>query len=348
VETELAYYNQLAFTYNADGIRTSKTVDGIKHTYVLEGSKILAETWTKNGVDYLLVFLYDENGAPIGMKYRTSAYTEDVFDCFFFEKNLQGDIIAVYNSSGTPICTYKYDAWGAFTTTVTSGVTTLERSIANTYNPFRYRGYFYDVESGYYYLQSRYYNPNWGRFLNADGYVTTGQGILSYNMYAYCNNNPVMCVDKSGDFFEWIVLGIVVGCLVGATVSDVKHISEGDVSVETTINESGEEGVRVNDSYKIKTPWVQFGYSFWLNHINKDTKDIIAGTTTGVQYEWAVHNVAYVFYSVLKNDQKVEDAKSVDVGRTIFADSHGKMSDLMQFSYMSRGIISWVIDFVVQ
>ena len=86
----------------------------------------------------------------------------------FFEKNLQGDIVAVYNSNGKKICTYTYDAWGNCTTTRASGITSLESQIASSYNPFRYRGYYYDTQTGFYYLQSRYYNPEWGRFLNAD------------------------------------------------------------------------------------------------------------------------------------------------------------------------------------
>ena len=91
-----------------------------------------------------------------------------MFDCFFFEKNLQGDIIGVYNSTGKRIGTYTYDAWGNFNYSLASGNTALETRIVFRLNPFRYRGYYYDVETGYYYLQSRYYNPEWGRFLNAD------------------------------------------------------------------------------------------------------------------------------------------------------------------------------------
>ncbi len=67
------------------------------------------------------------------------------------------------------------------------------------FNPFRYRGYYYDYDTGLYYLQSRYYNPQRGRFLNADGYVSTGTGLPGYNMYAYCNNNPVMGYDPNGN-----------------------------------------------------------------------------------------------------------------------------------------------------
>jgi len=133
------------------------------------------------------------------MKMRANTQAEGVFDEYFFEKNLQGDIVAVYNSNGTKIGTYTYDAWGNFTITLTEDITPADEAVVNTYNPFRYRGYYYDVETGLYYLQSRYYNPQWGRFINADGYVSTGQGLLGNNMFAYCNNNPVMGIDPQGD-----------------------------------------------------------------------------------------------------------------------------------------------------
>ncbi len=82
-----------------------------------------------------------------------------------------------------------------------SGITTLERAIACTYNPFRYRGYYYDTQTELYYLQSRYYNPSWGRFLNADIYINANGDILGFNMFAYCSNNPVMFTDPTGEGF---------------------------------------------------------------------------------------------------------------------------------------------------
>ena len=91
------------YTYNANGIRTSKTVNGIRHDYYLNGTQIIAETWTLSGIEYLLYYLYDETGSPIGMQYRTSNYASQVFDAYFFEKNVQGDIIGVYNSTGIPM-----------------------------------------------------------------------------------------------------------------------------------------------------------------------------------------------------------------------------------------------------
>ena len=133
----------------------------------------------------------------IPLKYRTSNYASGTFDCFFFEKNLQGDIIGIYNSNGGKICTYTYDAWGNCTTTRASGITSLESQIASSYNPFRYRGYYYDTQTGFYYLQSRYYNPEWGRFLNADACLYSS--ILGFNMFAYCDNNPVNYIDPYGE-----------------------------------------------------------------------------------------------------------------------------------------------------
>ena len=170
--------------------------------------------------EYLIYYVYDETGLPIGLKYRTSAYEAGVFDCFFFEKNLQGDIIGVYNSTGKRIGTYTYDAWGNFNYSFASGNTALENRIVFRLNPFRYRGYYYDVETGYYYLQSRYYNPEWGRFLNADGYVSTGAGMLGYNMFVYANNNPVMFVDPTGEaWWHWALAAAVVVACAAATVA---------------------------------------------------------------------------------------------------------------------------------
>jgi len=103
--------------------------------------------------------------------------------------------------------TYSYDAWG--------NVLTATGDLANI-NPFRYRSYYYDAETYFYYLQSRYYDPAIGRFINADAFVSTGQGILGNNMFAYCNNNPVNLSDPNGNFAFGIILGKAV---LGAAVN---------------------------------------------------------------------------------------------------------------------------------
>ena len=191
------------FAYNADGIRTVKTNGSTIHHYTLNGSQIVTETWTtksSSGAEtpnHFLVYLYDENGAPVGLQYRNKTYGTYTFDTYYFEKNLQGDIIAIYNAAGKKIGTYTYDAWGNFTFSTASDATTVEKRIVRTYNPFRYRGYYYDTETKLYYLQSRYYNPETGRFLNVDSCLYSH--ILGYNLYPYCHNNPVNYYDPKGD-----------------------------------------------------------------------------------------------------------------------------------------------------
>ncbi len=191
-------FDTVNYTYNADGIRTSKTytadmASSVTHTYTLSGSTIIAEEWTENGIDHTILYLYDAKGTPIGMRYTNSNWS-GFFENYLYVTNLQGDIIHIYDDAGKRLVTYNYDAWGNHTITYENG----GASTAAQYNPFRYRGYYYDVETGFYYLNSRYYDPQVGRFINADTYVSTGQGLLGNNMFAYCLNNPTNYVDSSG------------------------------------------------------------------------------------------------------------------------------------------------------
>ena len=110
---------------------------------------------------------------------------------YYYVLNLQGDVMALVTSEGVEVAKYTYDAWGNVTPDTTLWL--------SARNPLRYRGYYYDSETGFYYLQSRYYDPIVKRFLNADSYASTGQGFLGYNMFAYCQDNPVMCEDSSGN-----------------------------------------------------------------------------------------------------------------------------------------------------
>ena len=128
----------------------------------------------------------------------------------------------MYNADGEKIGSYTYDAWGNFTTSLENTASSTERRIVNTLNPFRYRGYYYDTETGLYYLQSRYYNPQWGRFLNADGYVNANGDLIGFNMYAYCSNNPVIYLDPSGEVI--ITAAVIAGAAIGGAISLVSSI----------------------------------------------------------------------------------------------------------------------------
>ena len=177
----------------------------------------------------MIVYLYDATGAPIGMMYRTTSYAEGAFDVFWFEKNLHGDIVAIYDESGTKIATYTYtDAWGNHSVSYTNG----GASTGAQYNPFRYRSYYYDTDLGLYYLQSRYYDPNTCRFINADGYVSTGQGLIGNNMFAYCNNNPVSNIDPNGESLIAAALillgGAVLGGIAGGIIASISSEKQGE------------------------------------------------------------------------------------------------------------------------
>ena len=127
---------------------------------------------------------------------------------YYYVLNAQGDVIALLNADGKIAASYDYDAWGNCTVYDSS-----DAAIGDL-NPLRYRGYYYDAETGFYYLQSRYYDPAICRFINADTYLSTGQGILGHNMFTYCGNNPVNYCDSSGRFF-FTLLGAVIGAAAG-------------------------------------------------------------------------------------------------------------------------------------
>ena len=184
---QLKSFDGITYTYNANGIRTSKTVNGVKHTYELEGTKILRETWGNN----TLIPLYDNEDSICGICYNNFSY--------YFRKNQQGDVIAIVNRLGEDVAMYSYDAWGVCTEATTNTELTLGIDIANI-NPFRYRGYYYDAEIGLYYLQSRYYNPVVGRFVNGDDMqMFTVSSDVRCNLYVYCNNTPTMDADILGN-----------------------------------------------------------------------------------------------------------------------------------------------------
>lgn len=217
--------NTLSFTYNHDGIRTSKTVNGVVHNYTVSGSLILTEEWGTN----LVVYLYDNNGAPIGMRYRTSSMAEGVFYTFWFERNLQGDVVAVYNETGTKVRSYTYDAWGNKTTTIHNSSGT--NSYAQ-YNAITYRGYYFDSETNLYYVSSRYYDAKIGRFVNADDPEALNaelENIVQDNLFAYCFNSPINRMDDTGAWPKWATK-VVIGTAVIAAAA-VLTVATGGVGM---------------------------------------------------------------------------------------------------------------------
>ena len=183
---------EVDFTYSADGLRMTKTVGGVTHTYYYAGGKLLRETYGDTTLD----FFYDANGNPFALKVDDTVY--------YYITNLQGDVLRLVDADGSTVAAYTYDPYGK--------VLTATGTLANT-NPLRYRGYYFDTETGFYYLQSRYYDPTICRFINADGYASTGQGIVGHNMFAYCGNCPSLRIDDRGN--SWTsVLGEYISNLI--------------------------------------------------------------------------------------------------------------------------------------
>ena len=175
----------VSYQYDSNSIRTKKTVDGVTTEYFLNGSTVLTQVTGDTQLD----FFYDDLGNALG-------FIKNSTDKYYYIRNLQNDVVGILDASGTQVVEYAYDTWGKL-----EGVTGTMAATIGRENPLRYRGYYYDEETGFYYLQSRYYDPETGRFLNADGFVSTGQGILGNNMFVYCGNNPVMLCDPLGEFF---------------------------------------------------------------------------------------------------------------------------------------------------
>lgn len=236
------------YTYNASGIRTSKAINvnmlecncgkeecdcngTFTTTFFLNGSKIIKQHDCCND----LIFYYGADGLT-GFHLTNKKVDAD----FYYKKNAQNDIIGIYSTSGDEIARYEYDAWGNCVVKylqddgtyaiINNDYSYNDTTIINRFiafkNPFRYRSYYYDFETNLYYLNSRYYDPKIGRFLNADDISTldvTQIALNGLNLYAYCLNNPVNEVDENGYFILTLLFAFLIGAAVGFVTSVVSQ-----------------------------------------------------------------------------------------------------------------------------
>ena len=221
-----------SYTFDAQGRMTNPPEDALtepvstfalngdtmtrEYEYIYASGKLLRQNLTvsiDNGVaNYTLDFFYDASGIPFALEYNG--------ELFYYITNLQGDVMSIVDAQGAVVASYQYDPYGK--------VISATGSLAEI-NPLRYRGYVYDTETTLYYLQSRYYDPEIGRWLTPEPNVFSGAfdeaaGYLKYNTYAYCINNPVKYADYTG---EGIILTCVLvfaglGALFGAAIAAEK------------------------------------------------------------------------------------------------------------------------------
>ena len=197
------------YTYNASGMRTGRTDGENTYEYVYAGSELVY--MSVNGTP--LRFSHTPDGTPMSVVFSGGTY--------YYVTNLQGDVVAIVDMNGNAMVTYTYDAWGNLIDTVTAEGNATAAALAAA-NPLHYRGYVYDNETGLYYVSSRYYDPEIGRFINADDVDLLGANgdFASLNLFAYCGNNPVSREDPSGGL--WVTAGLMaVGGLIGAAISAV-------------------------------------------------------------------------------------------------------------------------------
>gem|GEM_PF-2195207 len=220
---------ELWYSYNDQGIRVSKMIDttgndipNIKYEYVVVGDQVLTEivtewnshTWQWEEI-YQINYLYEHDGSAIGFQYFTPSSSPSTY---LYIRNIQGDVTKIVDQNGNILVRYEYDAYGNILSMTGSHENTLGK-----HNSLTYRSYKYDREINLYYLNSRYYNPEIGRFINSDGLLGPVGNILGHNMYAYTQNNPVMFVDPSGKVPIPLVFALVTAFFIGSVASAISQ-----------------------------------------------------------------------------------------------------------------------------
>lgn len=193
------------YTYDYNGNRTSKTINGIKTNYYLEKNQIVIEK-TGNNVIY---YLRDSGQNLIGFKYQNNIY--------YYKKNILNDIIGIFDSNYNEIVSYKYDSWGNLIGIYDYNGNDISNDLSNigNINPYRYRSYYYDKETGLYYLSTRYYNPKWCRFISPDHGISSIGEIDGYNLFEYAICNPINISDEDGMWPKWAKALAVGAAVIG-------------------------------------------------------------------------------------------------------------------------------------
>ena len=272
----------------------------------------------------MVYYIRDEEGSLIGFKYNNTIY--------YYIKNMQEDIIGITDSNHNLLCSYEYDSWGKLISIKdNNGSIITNTSHIGYINPFRYRSYYYDNETKLYYLNSRYYNPKWGRFVNADRFISTDTGLLGFNMFAYCNNEPISRKDYSGSLFG-LVLGmfaVTSAIILGAEIID--------------------NNKKQNEKAKKEIEAVQKGYNVCPIEENKNFKETLKTNAEKVKKD--TQNMNYVeklgYLKENANDGAKYDLKLFNT-ETIYYDGmymEAQDSGNYHFGYIGRaaGIQTWVL-----
>ena len=240
------------YKYDNNGIRTSKVVNGLKTVYLLEGNKIIFE----NIGSAVIYYIHNDIDDLIGFKYNEKLY--------YYLKNNQDDIIGLLDSNYNLVAKYQYDSWGNIISIKNKDNNDIidEKHVAHI-NPFRYRSYYYDKETKLYYLNSRYYNPKWGRFINADNVMIQNNSLTGNNLYAYVDNDPINKVDSSGRGAIWNWIKKTTKKVVKKVAKVVKKVVN---AVKSVVNIGKKTATKVGSIINKNNYVASYGYGTGISN----------------------------------------------------------------------------------
>lgn len=329
---------QNTYKYDVDGLRLEKTAGGVTTQYQYVNGQLLGEK-RSNGV--VLRYTYDALGVLSGIQYKNAA---GVTTNYIVRCTLSGDVDQIYDTKGNLLARYIYDTWGnTLSVTDASGKAITDPLHIASINPIRYRGYYYDAETGLYYLQSRYYDTVTKRYINPDGYVFTGQDMQSGNMFAYCGNQPVNRFDNTGSMWLDAAGGGGDGSnsnkaaherIRKETIAKMKYnrstvnicsssdqYENGKLNILINPNNIGRSGnidpdISIQDSYTVKSRTEMKVILDLVMSSSLYDSSVFHRSQESYIYEWDAHNFAYNIFKGFRigpfNDLK-NRAKDVDL-----------------------------------
>ena len=289
--------NEFEYSYDGNGMRYKKVGNGVTTEYYYNGTQLLME----NRDGERIYYIYGVTGIE-GMLYSGYGATP-----YYFDKNTLGDIIAIRDGNGNIVARYEYDAWGNCTVIDASERENTSSTFIGNINPFRYRGYYYDTETGFYYLQTRYYDPSICRFINADNYElvsTLASTPGQLNLYAYCNNNPIMFTDETGEN-AWpivVLFAVVMAIFAKPHNATVMDDTTGATPLELDSGEIVYYTFSPNNDHYAKSRLKIYNSFQYTNDeqekILKELQSIYSNHEFNIdkmKNEWGWHNLSYAF-----------------------------------------------------
>ena len=295
------------------------STETVTHEYLTQSGKVVRETITTSMDTTTLDFFYDESGRPFAFNYTPEGSTPNTY---YYILNLQGDVVQIIDEGGVLQAKYVYSPWGE--------IISAEGDLAEI-NPLRYRGYYYDSETGFYYLRSRYYDPENHRFINADSYASTDSGdAIACNVFAYCNNNPVVFLDSTGMYSISAVTTLVstdndIATYTTTITSDSRYELLGFISLGSIENYKftyvvSNTGVITFDNTQEDAKYLAKGNEGAVRltlaaEMMRVAKEQVPGalegrTVFGIQSELSLHYTAYVLHIKRSSSTKADIGSS--------------------------------------